>query len=650
METKEVEAIQNILNDVCEIHELPLALIWIKHRDFDDLYIRAVASYISSMQEYVLACLRNPLKKGQNVAGKAVNLMHQYTVPDVSSLDLADYPFVDLAVKLGLRAALAVRLKCMSVGEIEYVAEVFLRENLKDSVEQNNLINGIISSLCTKCEEPGTLELQIQADPKLNLSEEVEASQIPSVAFSKSSFSVFTNVGLNIKEKIQNNRVETDEPHEQEVRGKNATVELDVDGNKLVGETHDTQQSKRINKRKKNDTQQTKHTRKTRKTTSIVWDFFTKVEKEGVVYAKCPDCKKELPANSRNGTTSLHRHGCCKVWKKDEKQQSDSNVESSAKANPKNKASQNIGAGAPPQAKRRKLVANVGEEREEEETSSACIGQAAVSGLAHDQVQELTVQEDYTAKETPGRGLKDQEHHLVSGSIIESLPTETQSSGLQATNTAIDGTGGVPQVERTNMELTAEDGNLDSSTTSIATTPGFPVISAASEFRSLLSQSPRVLLSPAENDRFCSLLNAEIIAASNECEKHTFRELLARVHRLKEAIASCPFSSRPETVPLQGDENLDSEISQSAILRSNLEAEITLLKDQAAQLEEQLKAINEQRTQKELELSTLEKDDAVIQARALQRCQATTQRLNIDNIVAGITDLFDYAKSVLPKP
>jgi len=94
---------------------------------------------------------------------------------------------------------------------------------------------------------------------------------------------------------------------------------------------------------------------------------------------------------------------------------------------------------------------------------------------------------------------------------------------------------------------------------------------------------------------------------------------------------------------------LDSEISQSAISRSNLEAEITSLKDQAAQLEEQLKAINEQRTQKELELSTLEKD-AVMQARALQRCQATTQRLKIDNVVAGITDLFDYVKSVLPKP
>ncbi|KAL9392242.1 hypothetical protein Peur_016162 [Populus x canadensis] len=74
------------------------------------------------------------------------------------------------------------------------------------------------------------------------------------------------------------------------------------------------------------------------------------------------------------------------------------------------------------------------------------------------------------------------------------------------------------------------------------------------------------------------------------------------------------------------------------------------MKDQAAQLEEQLKAINEQRTQKELELSTLEKDDAVMQTRALQSCQATTQRLNIDNIVAGMTGLFDFVKSVLPKP
>ncbi|XP_034890261.1 uncharacterized protein [Populus alba] len=237
----------------------------------------------------------------------------------------------------------------------------------------------------------------MEADPKLNLSEEVEASQIPSVAVFKSSF---PNVGLNLKEKIQNNRVETDEPHEHEVREQNATVELDVDGNKQVGETHDTQQSKRINKRKKNDTQQTKYTPEPRKTTYLVWKFFDKVQENGEVHAKCPVCNKELCAKSRNGTTSLHRHSCFKDWNKDEKQQSVSNVESSAKANPKNKASPNIGAGAPPQAKRRKLVANVGEEIEEEETSSACIGQAAVSGLAHDQVQELTVQEDNTAKET----------------------------------------------------------------------------------------------------------------------------------------------------------------------------------------------------------------------------------------------------------
>ena len=159
-----------------------------------------------------------------------------------------------------------------------------------------------------------------------------------------------------------------------------------------------------------------------------------------------------------------------------------------------------------------------------------------------------------------------------------------------------------------------------------------------------------MLLSPTENDRLCSLLNAEINAASYEWEKHPMRELLAEVHRLKEAIASCSFSSRPETVPLQGHENLALEISQSAILRSNLEAEITSLKDLAARLEEQLKAINEQTTQKEIELSIVKESEAGMQIRALQSCQATAQKLKIDNIVAGMPGLFDFVKSVLRKP
>jgi hypothetical protein len=143
-------------------------------------------------------------------------------------------------------------------------------------------------------------------------------------------------------------------------QGKNATVELDVDGNKQVGETHDTQQSKRINKTRKNE--------------SSAWEFYIKVSENGKTsYAICPVCNIKLGAKIRNGTTTLLRHGCFKEWKKNLKQQSVSNVKSSAKANPKNKASQKIAAGAPPQAKRRKLVAKVGEEREEEETSSACM-------------------------------------------------------------------------------------------------------------------------------------------------------------------------------------------------------------------------------------------------------------------------------------
>ena len=159
-----------------------------------------------------------------------------------------------------------------------------------------------------------------------------------------------------------------------------------------------------------------------------------------------------------------------------------------------------------------------------------------------------------------------------------------------------------------------------------------------------------MLLSPTENDRFCSLLNADINAASNECKKLRMGVLLAKVRRLKGAIATCPRSSRPETLSLQGYEILDLAISQSARSRSNLKARITSLQNQAAQMEEHLKATYEQIKQIELELSTLEESEAVMQTRALQISKATADRLEIDNIVAGMPALFDFVKQVLPKP
>jgi RNA-binding protein YlmH len=67
-------------------------------------------------------------------------------------------------------------------------------------------------------------------------------------------------------------------------------------------------------------------------------------------------------------------------------------------------------------------------------------------------------------------------------------------------------------------------------------------------------------------------------------------------------------------------------------------------------MEEQLKATYEQIKQIELELSTLEESEAVMQTRALQISKATADRLEIDNIVAGMPALFDFVKQVLPKP
>ena len=49
---------------------------------------------------------------------------------------------------------------------------------------------------------------------------------------------------------------------------------------------------------------------------------------------------------------------------------------------------------------------------------------------------------------------------VVEAIFLQPLPAETQSSGQQANNMAIDGTGGVPQVECTKMELTAEGNSI----------------------------------------------------------------------------------------------------------------------------------------------------------------------------------------------
>ncbi|CAK7338719.1 unnamed protein product [Dovyalis caffra] len=731
-ENDEVAEIHEMLKTVCHLHKLPLALIWMIHHGGDCLlYMDAVND--SSMEGYVRAC-----------AGKFVNSMHRYLVPNVSLLDLADYPCFDEARKFGLLAAMAIRLKVGRVLRFEYVLEIFLPTNLVDSVEQNKLFDEILLSLRKNCEGSETMELQMesllnqQEDQKFNLSKEVEASNVLSSTVSKISFLAFTNVGLNLKEKIQNNRVETDElrelatatecelledetlssvgseeaelpntspmavsessssalsngglnlnenlneeitmnlfilpntgetdePNEQEVKEQNAAVGHGVDGNKQVVEMHDRRQVKSINKGKKTDTQPTNGTPQPRKTKSVVWEFFSKVQENGVVWAKCPVCDKKLGGESKNGTSSLHKHGCFKDWKEDAKQQSVSNVDSRTKVNPKAKASSTNGANAPTQAKRRKLAAKIGDtgkdkEREEEEKSNdsaiasvvdavqdtivSDISQAAVSNIASDQVQELTVQDDYATKETTARGLKDQEHHLSFGIIAQLQPIETQSSSQQPNNTAI---AGIPQVGCTTAEV---DIVATSTTSSIPTTIGFSVISAASQLRRFLSQSPQVLLSLSEIDRFCSLLNAAINAASNEWEKHPMIELLAEVHRLEEAIATCPSSSRLKT-PLQGYENLSSAISKSARSRFNLEAEITSLDDQAAQLEEQLKAIYKQRLQKKQDLSLLVKNEAVMQTHALQNNQAIVGKLKIDNIIAGMSALFEFVKSVLPEP
>jgi hypothetical protein len=110
----------DILEYVCHVYKLPLALTWIsdgreptKNSEGKNvLRVEDTACYVNDLgaTEFVEICAEFDLEEGQGVAGKAL-LSDIYFVPDVSELDPADYPFFYEAWEFGLHGAVAIKAK-----------------------------------------------------------------------------------------------------------------------------------------------------------------------------------------------------------------------------------------------------------------------------------------------------------------------------------------------------------------------------------------------------------------------------------------------------------------------------------------------------------------------------------------------------------
>ncbi|KAB5548582.1 hypothetical protein DKX38_011988 [Salix brachista] len=150
----------DILESVCHVYKLPLALTWIsdgretaKNSEGKNLLrVEETACYVNDLgaSEFVAICAGFDLEERQGVAGKAL-LSNIYFVPDVSELGPADYPFVYEAWKFGLHGAVAIKLRSTYRSSVDYILEFFLPSKMREISEKQLLVNKILSTLQKNC-------------------------------------------------------------------------------------------------------------------------------------------------------------------------------------------------------------------------------------------------------------------------------------------------------------------------------------------------------------------------------------------------------------------------------------------------------------------------------------------------------------------
>ncbi|XP_020234655.1 protein NLP4 [Cajanus cajan] len=158
--------IQEVLRSACEMHNLPLAQTWIPCvqqgkegcRHSDDNYLLCIspveqACYVRdpSIRPFHEACTEHHLLKGEGVAGGAFMTNQPCFSTDITSLSKKDYPLSHHARLLGLRAAVAIRLRSIYNSTDDFVLEFFLPVDCNDSEEQRKMLTSlsiIIQRVC----------------------------------------------------------------------------------------------------------------------------------------------------------------------------------------------------------------------------------------------------------------------------------------------------------------------------------------------------------------------------------------------------------------------------------------------------------------------------------------------------------------------
>ncbi|CAN4094091.1 unnamed protein product [Withania somnifera] len=155
-----------VLKSACETHGLPLAQSWVpcvqqgkggcRHSEENLIHCVSTedsACYVAepSVQGFHEACSEHHLLKGQGVVGRAFMTNQPCFSADLTSYSKSEYPLSHYAKMFGLRAALAIRLRSISIGSANFVLEFFLPSDCRSPEEHTKMLTSLSITIQNVC-------------------------------------------------------------------------------------------------------------------------------------------------------------------------------------------------------------------------------------------------------------------------------------------------------------------------------------------------------------------------------------------------------------------------------------------------------------------------------------------------------------------
>ncbi|KAB5515707.1 hypothetical protein DKX38_026355 [Salix brachista] len=245
----------DILEYVCHVHDLPMALTWISDRRADDKNSR------EKFRLHIVdtACFVNDV--------------------GMKDLDAIDYPFLHVAWEFGLHAVLAIKLASTYISSVDYILEFVFPLDMREISEQLVLMKEIILTLTNNCGNSWRLWGNEVGTEEAGKSDETAAIVSGSSPLGFSDIGGF-NTGYN-----------HDEGQTSGIKEQARTTDIT-----LLKTPHWARPRK-------------KGTASSNKLRSKVWKDFDKLKDEnGAEWAICKHCKKSYRGESTRGTTNLRKH------------------------------------------------------------------------------------------------------------------------------------------------------------------------------------------------------------------------------------------------------------------------------------------------------------------------------------------------------